>query len=115
MSAHDTADEVEAMASGWELVSPGTAAMLRRLHKRAVDAERERYALQDATARHHLGLAELVQVQVDTARADALREAAALSSRLADDNKYSETTRKALAAISSAILALIERGTSHAE
>lgn len=82
MSAHDTADEVEAMASGWELVSPGTAAMLRRLHKRAVEAERERDALQDATARHHLGLAEIVQAQVNAARADGraegLREAADL-------------------------------------
>lgn len=75
---HDTPEAVEAMAAGWDYNdAPQTAAMLRRLHQRAVDAEREREALQAATAQHHLELAAMVQAQVATARTDALREAAA--------------------------------------
>ncbi len=46
-------------------------AMLRRLHQRAVGAEERALALQDATARHHLKLKEMVQALVTTAPADA--------------------------------------------
>lgn len=125
----DTPDAVEEMAdrcTAWhsrehpDNIRHDAATMLRRLHKRAVEAERERDALQDATARHHLGLAELVQVQVDTARAegraDALKEAErerdeAYKSGFCDGYQDGEkdTRADALRKIEAAILTLIKK------
>lgn len=113
---HDTPEAVERHAE--HVASrylPGTATMLRRLHKRAVDAERERDELQGLLVTHEI-CADRIKA---TARADALREAADIAS--AEERRFPNfslqhageimTARR----IAAAILALIKKETPDAE
>lgn len=80
MTQHDTSEAVAAFASLLDIredqrvMDPTIAAMLRRLHTRAVEAERERDGLKTALAAM-MGEAQKAQAALATARADALQEA----------------------------------------
>ena len=122
MSPHDTPEAVEAMALGVERTFYSeAAAMLRRLHQRAVDAERERDEAR-ADAAH---TAEQLMQDILRARADALREAVGIANERgawASNDLDADSLKDRLEAngrmdmakeIATAILALIPKETPH--
>lgn len=118
MSTHDTPEAVEAMADvfdnvrlqGLEDLCLDAAAMLRRLHKRTVNAERERDELQGLLVTHEI-CADRIKA---TARADALREAIKACCSVNTQNMREEDgANAALERAEAAILALINKEPRH--